>query len=133
VLYKPSPTDIEPAAAHSDPNGFAKPRQTLGLIITKSLSKLLCPRRRLFNRGIDRVRMEFKLSPVIVPEEGIFHHPSGALTMLLKHRSYALSRLGDVRQGRDFSRYCNFAYSALASCRMGISRSASFHNARKSW
>jgi hypothetical protein len=28
--------------------------------------------------------------------------------------------------------YCNFAYSALAFCRTGISRSASFHSVRKS-
>ena len=28
--------------------------------------------------------------------------------------------------------YCNFAYSALASFRMGMSGSASFHRARKS-
>jgi hypothetical protein len=28
--------------------------------------------------------------------------------------------------------YCSFAYSALASLRMGMSRSASFHSARKS-
>ena len=29
--------------------------------------------------------------------------------------------------------YCNFPYSALACFRMGMSESASFHNARKSW
>ena len=34
--------------------------------------------------------------------------------------------------GVNSNRYCNFAYSALASFRMGMSGSASFHNARKS-
>jgi hypothetical protein len=29
--------------------------------------------------------------------------------------------------------YCNFPYSALASFRMGMSGSASFQRARKSW
>ena len=29
--------------------------------------------------------------------------------------------------------YCNFAYSALASFRMGMSGSASFQRAKKSW
>jgi hypothetical protein len=30
-------------------------------------------------------------------------------------------------------RYCSFAYSALASFRMGMSGSASFHSAKNSW
>jgi hypothetical protein len=29
--------------------------------------------------------------------------------------------------------YCSFAYSALASFRMGMSESASFQSAKKSW
>src|ERR1039457_624862 len=35
--------------------------------------------------------------------------------------------------GRTFSCYCSFAYSALASFRMGMSGSASFQRVRKSW
>ena len=34
--------------------------------------------------------------------------------------------------GVNSNRYCSFAYSALASFRMGMSASASFHSARKS-
>jgi hypothetical protein len=33
---------------------------------------------------------------------------------------------------RELGRYCNFAYSALACLRMGMSGSASFHRAKKS-
>jgi hypothetical protein len=36
-------------------------------------------------------------------------------------------------RGRTLSSYCNFAYSALASFRMGMSGSASFHLVKKSW
>jgi len=36
------------------------------------------------------------------------------------------------RQGQGLFRYCNFAYSALAYFRMGMSGSASFQSAKKS-
>ena len=38
-----------------------------------------------------------------------------------------------VRVEGAFSRYCSFVYSALASFSMGMSESASFEGARKSW
>ena len=39
---------------------------------------------------------------------------------------------GKQSDAPDFPNYCSFAYSALASFRIGTSGSASFHSARKS-
>jgi len=40
--------------------------------------------------------------------------------------------LQDVKLFLEVPNYCNFAYSAFAAMRMGMSESASFHSARKS-
>jgi hypothetical protein len=42
-------------------------------------------------------------------------------------------QIGSMRGQSERKNYCSFAYSALASCRMGMSGSASFHRVKKSW
>ena len=55
----------------------------------------------------------------------------GILGLLVIRGFLDIYRL-DLAQGSSSNRYCSFAYSALASFRMGVSESASFQSVRKS-
>jgi hypothetical protein len=66
------------------------------------------------------------------------HVGAGVLTCPVERSSTVFAGENDgalvpARAGRSRPHhYCSFAYSALASFRIGISGSASFHNAKKS-
>jgi hypothetical protein len=59
--------------------------------------------------------------------------PRGRLKVGLAQRTYNTPSVGKVKRDFSLQPYCNFAYSALASFRIGISGSASFQSVRKSW
>ena len=59
---------------------------------------------------------------------------TGALEGLVTTvENYSARRTGGWSVGSDLRPYCSFAYSALACFRMGMSGSASFQRAKKSW
>ena len=58
---------------------------------------------------------------------------TGVSSTPVTHNERGLVSFDNNFKKTDPSPYCNFAYSALACFRIGMSGSASFHSVRKSW